>query len=188
MMNNFHLLTIFFARIWIFHTFCWCGYWSGDTAAVFVALLFFVTTLFFLWAHYILFFWSGLKGFCKAKSFAEVFDWMSPLLCFLLPWSDCIQRPFCRHPINRDPGQQRRMNPKVAYSIGIQKDHPTSAYDWYPIAKILDCLVEMGCWPIPLNDAPWSPHVSNGFRHPPSHELLTFLANTGNLTFIPTHR
>jgi len=141
---------------------------------------------FLLLARYVLFFWLALKGFCKAKSFAEVSDWISPLLRFLLLRSDCIQRSFCRHPINKDPGQQRKMKPKVAYSIGIQKNHPTSAYDWYPAAKILDCLVEIGCWPTPLNDTPWRPHVSNGFRHPPGHELLTFLAKNGNLTFIPT--
>lgn len=113
---------------------------------------------FLLLARYVLFFWLALKGFCKAKSFAEVSDWISPLLRFLLLRSDCIQRSFCRHPINKDPGQQRKMKPKVAYSIGIQKNHPTSAYDWYPAAKILDCLVEIGCWPTPLNDTPWRPH------------------------------
>jgi len=50
------------------------------------------------------------------------------------------------HPINRDPGQQRKMKPKVAYSIGIQKNHLTSAYEWCPTAKTLDCLTEIAFW------------------------------------------
>jgi hypothetical protein len=38
------------------------------------------------------------------------------------------------------------MNTELAYSIGIQKNHLTSAYDWYPAAKTLDCLAEIAFW------------------------------------------
>jgi len=38
------------------------------------------------------------------------------------------------------------MKPKVAYPIEIQKNHLSSAYDWYPTAKTLDCLAEIVFW------------------------------------------
>jgi hypothetical protein len=38
------------------------------------------------------------------------------------------------------------MKPIVAYFTGIQKNYLTSACDWYPSTKTLDCIAEIAFW------------------------------------------